>query len=470
MVSIKEKEHKCSITNSYPVCDEKDEIIAILELTDKFKNSNLETIAPLTKYIADQLTLSDTKTNTPAFRREIALTLYDKNPKITETIQMDLQTMSDNTLITLNLLNELKHRISEQREKTFILIASIEQIKDIDEIGKFVLDSNIIAIFIGPDNDEMILHAGRYNIASYIPISKYTQEHLQTKITENFQNITKNPNNRSDVSIFVGTTGGTGTTTISSNLANITAIAHPLKNVLYLDFSTTKAISNIFFGIPAPKKTIIDLLESEDYNIEQMLDIGLYKTKNNLFLIPGIQSHIDSESLNNPESIRKVINLIYALKKHFDYIVIDGGLAQDSELQIAIEEISDQIHIVTELTTIHISILQTYYELMRKAGWRDKVKIVINRENSQSSISLKDAKEILALDKSRDITFDIHLPNEAAVLRECWNYGKMVSDTVPNAEFVKTLKRSPFYADTDLTLQPEKSSKSFFKKLLGSKE
>jgi len=279
-----------------------------------------------------------------------------------------------------------------------------------------------------------------------------------------FHNIKKNPNNKSEISIFVGTTGGTGTTTISSNLANLTAKEQPLKNVLYLDFSTTKAISNIFFGLPAPKHTIVDLLADENFTIQEMQECGLYKVKNNLSIIPGIQSHIDIEQLNDPDNIRKIINLIHSLKKQFDYIIIDGGLAQDSELQIAIDELSDNIYIVTELTTIHVSVLQTYHELMRKAGWKEKVKIVINRENSQSSISPKDAKEILNLNKSKDMKFDIHLPNETAALRECWNYGKMITDTVPNANFSKALKKSSFYSDIEIDTT---SSKSFLKRLLG---
>lgn len=452
------------MSKRYPICDDQNDVIAVLELTDKTEKST-EDLNPLLESISKHFLKEDEK-ETP-LRREIALALYDKNPNLSPHLKRDLEEISNHPYTNLNLLEEIKHRISEQREKTFMLICTLENMNDVETIGNFVLDTNVTAIFVGPDSDDMILKSGKYNIASYIPISKYDKESLQQKIKEHFYNIAKNPNNQTDISIFVGTTGGSGTTTIASNLANVTATANPLKNILFLDLSTTKAISNIFFGIPAPKHTIVDLLEQSDQSVEEMQTKGLYKIKNNLFTIAGIQSHIDIEQLYNPDNIRALINLLYMMKRHFDYIIIDGGLAQDSELQIAIEEICDHIHIVTELTTIHMSVLQTYYELMRKAGWRDKVKIVINRENSQSSISLKDAKEILALEKNRDLTFDILLPNEASVLRECWNYGKMVTDTAPNADFSKALKKSPFYSD--ISLETPVQSGGFLKKLIGKK-
>jgi cellulose biosynthesis protein BcsQ len=438
-------------------------------LIDVNSKEDLVLIKPMVQDLLKMIDEMDCEDEDLHLRREISLVLHCKNEDISSKIREDLQELSHNELFEFNIFNELKHKIQEQREKTFILIYTVSNIVDIEEIGEDILNSNLTAILIGPDDDDLILCAGKYNVASYVPMSKYTKEGIEQKILDNFQRITKNTKSQSFLSLFVGTTGGTGTTTISTNLANVLSMTNPLKNVLYLDLSTTKAISNIFFSLPAPKRTIVDFLNIHDYSEESMLNSGLYQIKNNLYIIPGIQSHMDREEIVKEENERKIINLIYQLKNLFDFVIIDGGLAKDSELQIAIEEISDQIFIVTELTTIHISILQTYYELMKKAGWKDKVKIIINREDSQNAISMKDASEILNSKKSKDISFDIHIPNGGNDIRECWNFGKLITSEYPNAKFSKAIKKSQFYSDLEIDLSTKMQKPTLMQKIFGKK-
>ena len=72
----------------------------------------------------------------------------------------------------------------------------------------------------------------------------------------------------------------------------------PNKNLLYIDLSTTKAISNLFLeNNPLPQKTIIDLINSNEFNIENNLENGLIKKRENFYCITGIQKHIDKEFL-----------------------------------------------------------------------------------------------------------------------------------------------------------------------------
>ncbi len=458
---------------AYPILDKKETPVGIMLFFDKkegiFCEDDLTLIKPMANYLFKVILQTKPIDEELQLRREISLALHSKNESISLKIREDLQSLSHDTLFEFNSFSELKHRVKEHREKTFILIYTISDINDIYEIGGDIVDSNLSVILVGPDDDDLILCAGRYNVASYIPISKYTKQSVEQKILDNFNKITKNAKSKSSLSLFVGTTGGTGTTTISTNFANVLASENPMKNVLYLDLCTTKAISNIFFGLAMPKKTIIDFLNISDYSESNMLDNGLYQVKNNLHIIAGIQSHIDREDIIKEENVRKIINMIYNLKNLFDFIIIDGGLAKDSELQIAIEEISDQIFIVTELTTIHISILQTYYELIKKAGWKDKVKIVINREDSQNAISIKDASEILNSKQSKDISFDIHIPNGGDDIRECWNYGKLITSEYPNSKFSKAIKKSQFYTDLDEELLTKLKKPTLMQKIFGKK-
>ncbi len=454
---------------SYTICNDDEEALGVIFFTAEnkkvFTRKSLQLIEQIKMYLVKELEQIEVVKSgfTPA--REISLALYDKNLSFIPTLKNDLYESGFSTLFEFSIFAELKHKVQNHREKSFILICMINNIEDILEVANEISNANIPTIMIGPDHDDLILCAGRYNVSSYLPLSRYTKESISQKISDNFYKIVKDPESRSFLNIFIGTTGGTGTTTISSNLANVLSSRYALKNVLYMDFSTTKAISNIFFGIPTPQKSIVDFMHIDDFSEENMLSNGLYQIKNNLYMIPGIQSHIDREEIINKENEQKIINTIYRLKNLFDFVIIDAGLAKDSELQIAIEEISDKIFIVTELTTIHVSILQTYYELMKKAGWKDKIKIVINREDSQNAISIKDASEILNSKNSKEITFDIHIPNGGDYIRECWNFGKLITDEYPNAKFSKAIKESRFYSDLELGISNNVKKPSLLKKI-----
>lgn len=56
------------------------------------------------------------------------------------------------------------------------------------------------------------------------------------------------------------------------NTADIIARHNPNKNILYVDLSTTKAISNLFLTQnPIPSHTIIDIVNMSDFNIQKKL-------------------------------------------------------------------------------------------------------------------------------------------------------------------------------------------------------
>ncbi len=455
----------------YPVCDEAQNLLGLMlfirEGERDFSTSEIALIDPMQRYLIKMIreSLHD-RSREERLGREIVLAIYNHDA-LPASIYTDLKSIANSDLFPYEHFEELKHRLKTEREKSFIAICQVESIAQVEEVGQALSHTNLPVIMLGPEEDDMILRAGKFNVSSYIPLTRYSKERIEQKIVENHQKIIKNPKSSSQLSLFIGTTGGTGTTTISANLANVLSMRYPTKNILYLDFSMTKAISNIFFGIPAPEKCIVDFIHLEEYSEAQMLESGLYQVMHNLYIIPGIQSHVEREALVREEHTRKIIDMLYEVKHLFDYVIIDGGVAHDSELQIAVEEICDQVFIVTELTTIHISVLQTYYELMKKAGWKEKIKIVLNREDSQNAISVKDAGEILNSRKSKDIRFDIHIPNGGSHIRECWNFGKLITSAYPNVKFSKAIQESRFFPDIESEIPGQESKKGLLQKIFG---
>lgn len=251
-------------------------------------------------------------------------------------------------------------------------------------------------------------------------------------------------------------------------MANILAKKNPEKNILYIDLSSTKAISNLFLEQnPLPKKSIIDLVNSAEFDIEQNLENGLVKIRENFYAINGIQKHIDGDFLEQEVFIEKFLEYISHVSEMFNFIIIDTGEATASILNSTIYDISNELWIVTEMSLPHISKLKTFFSLMRRAGLKEKLTFLVNRYNSANAISVSDVTSILNTANDDNLKFDLKIPNDYATLGHCWNYCELATNTHPKSIFVKKLEE--ILKDRDLfkeELSDEKKTKSwlsFFK-------
>lgn len=377
----------------------------------------------------------------PVLRREFAVAVLSQQESLKVRLESDLQTLENTECFFINHPAECKTILKEKRSKKLLLICSVESVEEIDSIGAFLEETNIPTLLIGPKDYNISLHAGKYNIQSYLDTDQYHTHTLIHMIYDLSQKVVKSSKSGTNVQMFMGISGGVGTTTITMNYAIALAESLPDKNILYLDLSSTKAISNLFFGIPKPEFSLIDALEQKPYTPEHLMHFGLYEVRDNFHMIAGIQSHIEREKLFSVESEKLLIEMLEHLKKHYHHIIIDGGIAEDVDLKITLQEICDEIFLVSELTTAHIAILKTLYELIRKAGWKDKAQIIINRTDSEQSISVTDARKILNLNKKEEVIFSHFFPNESDLMRQCWNYGELIGEKYPKSEFFKALNK-----------------------------
>ena len=225
------------------------------------------------------------------------------------------------------------------------------------------------------------------------------------------------------------------------NLAKTLAQEHPEKNVLYLDFAYTKAISNLFFKHPQPKKTITDILNVQNLDLHELFENGLEKLNDNFYFVPGIQKHTDREELEKPENIQMFLNFIMYIKEKFNFIIIDIGVFEDVDLEIDIQEIADNIFVITEFSIPSMSILKTYIDIIDKSGWYSKTHIIANRSDSFGSVTHEEAKKILSKGLKHNFNIAFALPNDAIHLRECWNEAQLVCAEYPDAPFMRELKK-----------------------------
>ena len=338
----------------------------------------------------------------------------------------------------LSSLDEFISFYSVSKNRDVVLIYRVESASEIEALENLRFGLNLYMIVIGKNDINLSLLAGKIGVDKYIDESTESSELIRSLVVES-QTVIKQRRGKSNITVFTGIGEGVGTTTISMNLALDIAKKSPEKNVLFLDFAHTKSVSNLFFKKLQPKKSIVDIVNLPNLSIDELFNHGLEKYDNNFFFVPGIQSHIHRDVLEKPENIQKFLNFINFSKEYFDVILIDIGVFEDVELEIDIQEIADNIVVVSELSIPSISILKTYIDIIDKSGWYKKTKILINRADSFGSLTKEEATMILSKGLKHNFQIDYSLPNDAINLRECWNEAKLVQEHYPTSKFMKAL-------------------------------
>lgn len=364
-----------------------------------------------------------------------------------------------------NHLNDLKSK--DTKHIIIYLIGSEEKIKEDEDVIRFL---NELIIVIGPNDHKASMYCGKLGIEHYVSINEFKAENIKSIVLETRKTLMNKNKFGNKIIGISGISGGIGTTTLSMNTADLLAQNLPNKNILYIDLSSTKAISNLFLEKnPLPEKTIIDLINLNEFNLESNLENGLIKKRENFYCITGIQKHIDKEFLEKDIFIEKLLGYISNSSKYFNFIIIDLGMADASNLKSTLYDVVNELWIITEMTLPHTSKLKTFYSLMKRAGLKDKVSFLVNRYDSQNAISVNDVTSILNMRESEKIHFDdLKIPNDYQTLGKCWNYCELASEIEPNSNFIKTLDsildNRGFYKKEGNIEEKKSSFFSFFKK------
>lgn len=335
-------------------------------------------------------------------------------------------------------IDEFINFYATAKSRDVVLLYRVESYSDLEALSRIHFSNNIYIIVIGKASLEFSLLAGKIGVDAYINEDEAHTEQIKGLIASS-KAVIKKRKGKSNVSVFTGISGGVGTTTIVMNLAKNLAQSHPEVNILFLDFAYTKAISNLFFGVIQPQKTLVDIVQVQNYELNDLFENGLEKYSNNLYFIPGIQKHTEREYFEKPENIQRFLNFIDNAKSYFDIVLIDVGMFEDVELEIDVQELADNIFVISEFSIPSMSILKTYIDIIDKSGWYNKTHIIANRSDSYGTITQEEASKILSKGLKYKFEIAFSLPNDAKHLRECWNEATLVNDIYPDSPFVKQL-------------------------------
>lgn len=358
-------------------------------------------------------------------------------------------------------------RSKDTKHIIIYLVSDENKIKEDEDIIRFL---NELIIVIGPNDHAASMYCGKLGIEHYVSINDFKAENIKSIILETRRSLINKNKFGNKIIGITGISGGIGTTTISMNTADLLARNLPNKNILYIDLSSTKAISNLFLEKnPLPEKTIIDLINLSEFNLETNLKHGLVRKRENFYCTTGIQKHIDKEFLERDIFIEKLLEYISDSSDYFNFIIVDLGMADASHMKSTLYDVVNELWVVTEMTLPHTSKLKTFYALMKRAGLKDKVSFIVNRYDSQNAISVSDVTSILNMREDEKIHFDdLKIPNDYQTLGKCWNYCELASEIAPKSTFIKKLdsilENKNFYKNEEKTTQKKSGLFSFFKK------
>ncbi len=389
--------------------------------------------------------------------------------KFAQKLQTNLDILLNADIKIIQDISRVSETLNKKNARN-IIIYTVQNEKLIKEDEDILQEFNEFVIVIGPNRHNLSLLCGRLNILNYTSIDEFSPETIKNIILETKYKLLNKNKYDNKIICVAGISGGIGSTVVSMNTADILAHNSPNKNVLFIDLSTTKAISNLFLSQnPVPEHSIIDLVNLNDFNLEKDLEYGLVKIRENFYAVNGIQKHIDRDILEKDVFIDKLLDYIMRASEHFNYIIIDTGSADSSALKSTIYDLVNELWILTEMTLPHVSKLKTFYALMKRAGLKEKVSFVVNRVNSLNEISYDDFESIMNSTTADEKLIYSKIPNDYETLGQCWNYCELAHKVAPESIFVKELKKllieKNFINEVKIEKHQSKSLFSFLKRV-----
>ncbi|MFH1354651.1 MAG: AAA family ATPase, partial [Candidatus Omnitrophota bacterium] len=233
--------------------------------------------------------------------------------------------------------------------------------------------------------------------------------------------------------VLFSTKGGVGKTLIATNLA-IALAKDKTKPVCIIDLDL-EVVGDMarMLGLK-PQKTLVAFLhhlknKREDSEVKK--DDFLTRYSEGLDFLPGVPKpqfspHFDTGCLKDVFDI---------LKKHYEYIVVDGGQSFNDSLISAL----DQSNLILLVVTPDIlSIYQTKWTLDTLQSLQfplRMVKIILNRAESISSISPQEVSSVLPCE------IIAMIPSEGKVAMQAVNLGKPILSSVPRSKIALSINK-----------------------------
>jgi pilus assembly protein CpaE len=251
-------------------------------------------------------------------------------------------------------------------------------------------------LLVGPAlSQELLLEAMRAGAADYMvkPVSASELASAVGRTTARMgRSGAERPRTPGVVYAFASAKGGSGSTTVVTNLA---VSLHQLtgKKTLLVDLELELGEVALFLGVQ-PRFNFVDMVQNFHRMDAGLLASFIDRHSSGVHLLSA-PYHPDRAEAVSADQIRRIIGY---LRQHYDYVLVDTSKSL-SPATLAVFEQSDLVFVVTSADLPSIRNIQRGLPLIRRAlvGGEQQIRVVLNRFNGKESISVKDIERTLGL-------------------------------------------------------------------------
>ena len=290
------------------------------------------------------------------------------------------------------------------------------------QFAQFLAESNPRRQFIavGPVlQPDLLMQAMRAGVTEYLP-KPVSSDDLTGALdrTARKLGLSSDGTVRAPGKLFVtfGVKGGSGTTTVATNLA-IRLQQLSDKKTLLVDLNLELGEVALFLGMQ-PRFTFIDLIHNVHRVDAELLASYLERHDSGVHLLAGPQSPGMTAGIA-ADGVHQILGF---LRQHYDYVVVDTSKSFNYITMAALEQ-ADEVLLVTNADIPSLRNIKRALPVLERMTGRsgDRVRLVLNRYQVDDLIPLKDVQSTLGMDVYATLANDYE-----AVIRSI-NSGKPVA-------------------------------------------
>lgn len=226
------------------------------------------------------------------------------------------------------------------------------------------------------------------------------------------------------ISVF-STKGGIGKTTIAANLAVALAVK---SKVGVVDADLHFGDMALFLDL-LPRMTIADLVGAGEIDQEEFQKY-LTSYKDGTINVLTAPVHPSQAELITAEKMQELIRTMRSL---FQYVIVDTAPLLN-DVMLSILEASDLILIISSLDLPAVKNVKLCLEMMGALSYsQDKVKVILNRANSECGMDMEEVQEILQCELLAT------LPSDGKVVVSSVNKGIPFVLSTPQADISRNI-------------------------------
>ncbi len=197
--------------------------------------------------------------------------------------------------------------------------------------------------------------------------------------------------------------GGTGKTTVSTNLASGLALEAPGEVVIVdLDFQFGDVASALRL---TPEHTFTDITKADHTVDVTTIKVFLTPTDDGLFALCAPETPVDADPIT-PQHVQHVVSL---LASEFRYVVIDTGSGLDEGTLSVLKHCTDLV-LVTSTDVPSVRATRKEIEMLDLLGLKDQTRhVVVNRADARVGLPVSEVEATIGMEA------DVTVPSSRAV-------------------------------------------------------